>query len=229
MTRRPDSHPAVTPRLPAARLRRWLRAAALATGALSLAAACSDDEPMPPYCQALAELKTGADGCARRLITDDGDTAAVTNRPGGLRPDTTYRVTALYVRTADGVELHGATAIPAPLPRRYAPDAILTDPVRLDALWRGGRYLNMRITMQTEGEPHVLGFIDQGLEEHADGTRTLRITLLHSQHDNALYFPREATLSCPLWPYAGSLRAGTDSVRITIHTFDGPVERTFIY
>lgn len=212
--------------------RHALRAAALAAAmALSwIPVGCDgDDETLPAYCQDLAELETDADGFAGRLVTDAGESLPVTNRKGGLTGDSVYRATVLYTREADGAVLHSATSVLSPFPKGYSEEAVKTDPVELDAIWRGGRYLNLRVTLQSGGLSHRLGFIDRGVTEGEDGTRVLHVELLHDQNGDPLYYPRETILSCPLYPYADRLRTGTDSVSFTLRTFEGTLRRVFPY
>lgn len=211
-------------------LRRKARHAAVAAIAAALPwipVGCNgDDESLPAYCQELAEMATDADGFATTLATDGGDTLAIANRPGGLSRDSLYRVAALYTRQGNGITLHGLTAILSPVARTYPESAVKTDPVQLDAVWRGGRYLNLRLTLQTGGDAHRMAFIDCGIEQADNGTRTCHIELLHDQNGNPLHFPRETIVSCPLYPYADRLRAGRDSVCIRVQTFNGLAQRT---
>jgi len=201
---------------------------ALAVFLCPFATGCEGDNgPLPAYCQELAELETDADGFASRLITDTGEALPVANRKGGLKSDSIYRVTALYTREASAAVLHGATAVLSPVPRTYSESAVKTDPVALSAIWRGGRYLNLRIILQTGGRAHYFGFIDRGITETDRGTRILHVELLHDQNGDPLYYPRETILSCPLYPYADRLRSGTDSVSLHLHTFNGNLQRTF--
>lgn len=212
--------------------RRTLRTATLAAAAALawVAAGCDgDDEPLPAYCQELSEMETDGNGFAARLLTDSGDTLTVENRCGGYQCDTIYRIAPLYTRQGNTATLHGVTRVLSPLPRTYSATAIKTDPVRLDAAWRGGRYLNLRLTLQTGGTGHRMGFIDRGTEQAEDGTHILHVELLHDQNGNPLHFPRETIVSCPLYPYADRMRPGLDSVHISVRTFDGTVSRTFTY
>lgn len=209
-----------------------LRAAALAAAAVLawVAAGCDgEDGPLPAYCQELSEMETDDDGFAARLLTDRGDTLTVGNRCGGFQRDTLYRIAPLYTRQGNTATLHGVTPVLSPFPRTYSAAAIKTDPVSLDATWRGGRYLNLRLTLQSGGTGHRIGLIDRGMEHAGNGTRTLRIELLHDQNGDPLHFPRETIISCPLYPYADRLRPGLDSVRISVRTFDGIEQRTLSF
>lgn len=212
--------------------RHALRAAALAA-AMALhwiPIGCDgDNETLPAYRQELSEMETDGNGFAARLMTDGGDTLAIGNRTGGLASDTIYRIAALYTQQGNNATLHGASAVLSPFARAYPAAAVKTDPVCLDAVWRGGRYLNLRLTLQTGGNAHRMGFIDHGIGEAGNGTRVLRIELLHDQNGDPLHFARETIVSCPLYPYADRLRPGLDSVRISMRIFDGATQRTLLF
>lgn len=195
--------------------------------ALLLPTACSDDDtPIASYHQDLAELLTNSAGYATTLVTDAGDTLAITNADTwrGLTADSVYRVQTLYLLNDGGAELTQAASLFAPRPQRFDTAKIVRDPLTLDAAWRGGRYLNLLVSIKSAGGSHGFAFADLGTDTLASGSRLLRLELVHQQGADPLYYTRQAYLSCPLW--ATDLQAG-DSVEITVNTFDGAVTRRF--
>ena len=74
---------------------------------------------------------------------------------------------------------------------------------------------------------HGFNFIEEGIEENSDGSKTLSITLFHNQNDDYKAFSRNVYLSVPLWAYNGLLHNG-DKVEIRINTFEeGVTSRIF--
>lgn len=195
--------------------------------ALVLPTACSDDNaPIASYHQDLAELLTNSAGYATRLVTDAGDTLAVTNSSAwkGLTADSVYRVQTLYLLSDDGAELTQAGLLVSPLPRCFEENKIVRDPLTLDAAWRGGRYLNLLVSFKSGGGAHGFAFADLGTDTLTTGQHLLHLALVHYQGTDPLYYTRQTYLSCPLWNT--NLQAG-DSVEISVTTFDGVVTRRF--
>lgn len=193
-----------------------------------LVSACADDEAAwPAYRQDLVDLLTDGQGRTAAIVTDAGDTLALTNGAAraGLAPDSVYRVQALFVTSAGGAELLSMAQVVSPYPAAFRETEIKRDPLTLNAVWRGGDYLNLTVTLKTGGGTHAFAFVDRGTTAADDGTRTLRLELYHDQLDDPLYYSRQASLSCPL--RATGLRPGRDSIEITVNTFGGTVHRRF--
>lgn len=192
-------------------------------------AACNEEEPPEAYRQDFSELRTDADGFVQALKPDGDTWKPVLNSIGNLTPDSLYRVTAMYIQRPKGVELYNLSPVLSPFPRPYAPEVMKTDPLSVNAVWSSGRYINLRLMLRTGGGTHYFGFNEEGIDTLPNGFRKLRLTLLHNQNGDATYYSREALLSCPIYDYVGTLRSGTDSVCITLHTFEGRQERTFVF
>lgn len=203
--------------------------AALALGfAATWCTACSDDEaPARAYRQDLAELLTDASGFITRLVLDDGDTLALINAGsrGPLVPDTAYRVAALYELHPAGAELLSYSAVFSPRPVVLTGNLPECDPLSLDALWRGGRYVNFLISFRAGGETHSVAFGDAGITDRPDGSRLLNLELYHSRGTDPAYYKQQVYLSCPLAGYADLLTPGRDSVAVSVLTDEGRVER----
>lgn len=190
---------------------------------------CEDEHYMPAYTQDLAEMTTNVHGMAKMLIFDDGRKMKIVNQLGGLTPDSLYRIRALYVPTEDGVELRGAQLVVAPLTLRMDPLLVKTEPVELKAIWGSPRYVNMLLGVKSGGGSQMIGFIENGIVEMADGIKKLSITLFHDQIDDPLYYTQDVYASCPIYPYAYDLVSGRDSVEMIIHTFKGITRKSFLY
>lgn len=193
-------------------------------------AGCDDEKaPLPAYVEALGELRTDADGRAATFVPDGGDTCTVTNAWTVGTPDSLYRILALYTTEGTSVAIRQWVRVLSPPAYVYPTSVVKTDPLQLVALWRGGRYLNVQAALSTGGGTHYFGFVDEGCTTDAEGRKTLRLRLLHDQNGDASYYTRTVYLSCSLAPYAARLTAGRDSVRFTLHTFDGEQTTTLAY
>ena len=192
--------------------------------------ACEEDEEaLLSYRQDFAELYADGLGIGTRLLRDDGVALDILNRPSGLSRDTIYRVCAMYTEEPQGVRLTNLALILSPCPRRFSEQVVMHHPLALKAVWRGGRYVNLLVALQTSGGSHRFAFVDKGVETTAEGYKVARVELYHDQNGNEAYYTRETYLSCPVWPYAGVLQAGRDSVGLIVHTHDGPQMRRLAY
>lgn len=189
----------------------------------AFAVGCSEDEtPAPSYRQDLAELITDADGYAVRLVPDVGEPLTVINTAavGQLRPDTAYRVLTLYTAEAGQATLQGLTPIVSPLPSAFGGNPVPNAPVRVDAVWRGGRYANLLVTVATSNKGHKFAFADRGVAQFPDGHLLQAVELYHDRNGDGEYYERQVYLSCPLYGF-GQLQAGRDSVELRINTYEG--------
>lgn len=192
---------------------------------------CSDDDSrLPSYHQELCEILTDSKGNATVLRSDDGKEHVITNPLTKLVPDSLYRVLAFITEEKDGVMLRSVSPIASPLPFRYAPSQLHTDPVEVITVWKVDRYLNLRLAVNRSNEtPHTIGFADKGIKKNENGTRTQLLQLHYDSHSDGQYFRYETNISCPLYPLAPVLRKDIDSVRITINTNEGPFVMTTLY
>ena len=195
--------------------------------------ACEDhQQALPAYRQDLAELTTDLTGRAYRLSLDDGSVRKIQNTVSGLVPDTVYRILALYLDAEEGktVTLQGANTVFSPLPvEEDQLEDMKTDPLEVKSLWPCKRYINLLVGIKTGGGQHALGFIDHGLDTTATGTHKLKLELFHDQKGDTQFYTQNAYLSCPIYPYAGSLVEGQDSVELKVNTFKGVITRRFLY
>ncbi|MDO4929769.1 MAG: NigD-like C-terminal domain-containing protein [Bacteroidales bacterium] len=209
-----------------------LRLAALLLVLTAPLVACSDDEEVAKsFRQDLAEIVTDADGVQRYLVRDDGDTLLVTNGAARnvLSPDTVYRVRALYTLNDQGAEVSTLTSVFSPNPVEMTSSVVLRDSLSLDAIWRGGRYVNLLVSYKSGGINHSAAFIDNGIVTSPSGTRLLRLTLYHSNNGDREYYTQQVYMSCPLYNYADQLTSGRDSIEFTVTTYDGTVKHRLPY
>lgn len=200
---------------------------------LLTAISCSDDEKtMAPYVEELACLVTDANGQAVSFISDNGATYGLSNTVSGLRPDSTYRVLALF--TKDTVQhtvwLTDYARVLAPEPAAYKAQAAVYDPVGITSVWKGGGYVNLHLALKaTYSGTHYFGFNLLNTTTSPSGVRTAHVKLIHSQNNDPLYYTREGYLSMPLSKLSQNFSAGTDSVSLAVETFDGEKKYKFAF
>ncbi len=202
-------------------------AALFALAAALFSTACTDDDTAAPaYIQELADVATGTDGMPLRLERDNGETCAVLSCSGvqAMAADTTYRAAVAYTRQNGGVALASLTTFLAPQPKAFPAETLVLDaPVeKVAACWTTGKYLNLKLSLLTANDvTHAFAFHEEQLRTNADGTRTLRLRLLHLQSGDAAYYTRTAYISLPLATLTSRLRQGTDSVSVSVTTPSG--------
>lgn len=192
----------------------------------SLTACGDDDDYAPPYVADLAEIHTTAAGRISQLVRDNGDTYGVSNAAewGALVPDTIYRVYAVYLAPeASGrqVQVLSLSSVFSPFAVSMGEGTLKTDPVALTTIWRGGEYVNLSVSVPTDGGRHALGFADRGITTLSSGGRLLHITLCHDAQATKPNYPAQAYLSLPLRPYAATMTRGADSIEVTVNTTQG--------
>ena len=194
-----------------------------------LVACQSDDEVLPAYRQELAELFTDGEGNASHLLLDDGSLLRVDGRFQTSVADSVFRVQALFTTDGGTATLHSAATVFAALPATYPADRRPADPVAVTAAWQAGRYINLRLRVQTGGGQQLFGFHAHALDTLPDGSLRQRIDLLHSRNDDPAFYSAEVLASVPLWPYREVLRPGRDSVTVVIPTDRGGSCHTYAF
>lgn len=203
--------------------------------------ACKEDEYVyPNVISTFIDVTTDTSGTLQDLITDKGETLQILNREGldGLTPDSTYRTVSIYEpKETDTQEnatalLYSCQLIIAvkPVTANKLPDGIAkTDPLNIQSVWKSGNYLNLILLPMAKEKSHIFHFIEDGITDNEDGSRTLHLTLYHNQNGDYEAFTRKSYLSIPLWAYEGRLAQG-DQVILRINTYEkGFVSYEFTY
>ncbi len=202
--------------------------------------ACGNDDDYiyPNVIMELVDLQTDATGAAAYLITDDGIQWHLQPREGldALVPDTTYRTVSMYSplshvgSSMQEAIIYNAQPVISPIPHpANEVDGIKTDPVTLQSIWRGGRYLNLIVQAKVKNQKHIYGFIENELVKEKDGTQTLHLTLYHDRNNDQEGFDSTLYLSVPLWAYSNVLHKG-DKIVFHLNTYkEGMTNRTFEY
>lgn len=207
---------------------------------LSLGACKEDEYVYPNVISTFIDVTTDADGRLQDLITDKGETLQILNREGlnGLTPDSTYRTVSIYEPKETDTQgnatalLYSCQLIIAvkPVTANKLPDGIAkTDPLNVQSVWKSGNYLNLILLPMAKEKSHIFHFIEDGITNNEDGSRTLHLTLYHNQNGDYEAFTRKSYLSVPLWTYEGRLAQG-DRVILRINTYEkGFVSYEFTY
>lgn len=203
--------------------------------------ACKEDEYVyPNVISTFIDVTTDTSGTLQDLITDKGETLQILNREGldGLTPDSTYRTVSIYEPKETDTQgnatalLYSCQLIIAvkPVTANKLPDGIAkTDPLDIQSVWKSGNYLNLILLPMAKEKSHIFHFIEDGITDNEDGSRTLHLTLYHNQNGDYEAFTRKSYLSIPLWAYEGRLAQG-DQVILRINTNEkGFVSYEFTY
>ena len=184
------------------------------------------------------EAYIGADKNMVSLMTDEGETLPLSQPYTAkwiTRSDTVYRCMLYYnkVREANGqyvAEPISVLEVPCPkvVPLAELETEMKTDPVKFESAWMGknGRYLNLNLIVKTASQEDEevfqrLGIVQDTIITNLDATRTCCLRLYHDQGGVPEYYSANS--------YASILTSQipADSVRISINTYSGVVEKTF--
>ncbi len=198
---------------------------ALLLTACFLTACSNEDDSYPSVVTELVEIRTGSDSVATALLTDDGHCYDIS--PQGIRatsPDTIYRCLCMYLPETDGSEgtatVYQLQTVFSALPRpRENFQSLPADPVKIVSSWTSARYLNLRISILTDGQgTHELAFCEDSITTSASGRSTVHLTLLHLRPEgDAEAYTESSSVSLPIYYYEGS----ADSVLLTVPTYNG--------
>lgn len=215
----------------------WLQAAACVAAVLAGCQTDSYDKGQGAYSlmQAdLCEMSVDGEKRATHFVTDDGEGYDFTVPVAAkwiATADTTYRTLIYYNKVGDGrAQAVALTAIVTMHPVAYWRFTELPqDPIGFESAWisGSGRYLNVGLLMKTgriDGEelPHNVGLAQDTLYVRADGRRTALYRLLHSQNGIPEYYTNRRYVSIRLPEPA------PDTIRLSIRTYEGDIERTLL-
>lgn len=206
------------------------------TGLLLLLCLClagcnnnTDDEYVfPALINEFADLYSDQNGLGTKLITDNGHTYIPQTPIQNLLPEAVYRIIC-------GFELTGDQKDGYPIVRIYQAKNVTllkeqenltkTDPTDVVSVWKGGNYINFRLTPKTQGGTQRWGYRTEQVTTTATG-KTYHLTLCHDQADDPCAY--STTLyACLPFSYL-HLQKG-DSIAITIQTFNATENWRFAY
>lgn len=180
-----------------------------------------------------AEMTIDAQKQGVSFVTDDGD-AYRFSTPYTAKwiqtADTTYRTIIYYNKVENAqAEVIAVSTMPTLIPREHwkmkeQPE----DPVGFESVWlsKSGKYINLGLLLKSgyvdddEGV-HAIGLAQDTVLVNADQTRTAYYRFLHDQGDTPEYYTNRRYISI-LVP-----QERPDTIRLTITTYDGVIERQF--
>ena len=163
-------------------------------------------------------------------ITTDNDEKLIVSQPVTAKwittADSTYRTVAYYNKLGEGkAEIISIGLVPTVIPRDSVKE-VVTDPVTFESMWtsKNKKYLNLSIWLKigntsVEDAHQTIGMLRTAITTADDGRTTTHLTLLHSQGDVPEKYSTQYFLSIP---HDSIL---TDSVRVTIETYSGRMEK----
>lgn len=179
------------------------------------------------------EAHSNSDKAIDRIVTDDGDTFAVSPQPTAswiTTADSTYRAILYYNKVDNGnVEPVSLSQVPVVTIRAARDFKVMkTDPVAFESSWmsKNGKYLNVGFYLkigQSEQDSlvHSIGMACNEVRTNADGTSTSYIQLFHDQGGVPEYYSSKYYISMACSQFE------TDSVCMVINTYKGEVSHRF--
>lgn len=182
------------------------------------------------------EAYVNKDGKVESVTTDDEELLLLKDKQTAkwiTTPDSTYRCILYYnkVKDANGQPLADVLSlgqVPCPVitPLSDLDKEFRSDPVKFESIWmsKSGKYLNMSLQLMTgltddTTAVQKLAFVSDTLMVHSDHSRTLFLRLYHDQGGVPEYYSTQAYVSIP------TNTIDADSVRISINTYKGMVEK----
>ena len=169
--------------------------------AVAFASCSEDDDYAAAYCMDFVEAACNADGFVTQIYLDDGQSYMA---KGYYRVDSKneiIRALCVYVVEKEGIArlVQVSKILTAPVVNRTREEA-KRDPLYVESVWVGGKYLNFRLRLPTgpAGKQHVLGVALVGIDEKDGEGRTAELYLLHEQGGDDAYYYRDAYLSCDI-------------------------------
>ena len=189
-----------------------------------------------PYSQMqgdFAELTVNSQKQGVSFLTDEGEEFTLTSPATSSwiqRPDTVYRAIVYFNKVASGMAeavAMGQMGVLRPVEHwRFKEQP--QDPLGVESVWltRNGKYINMGLLLKngrvedSEGV-HAMALCRDTVLLNPDQTRTAYYRLLHSQGDAPEYYTNRRYVSI-LLP-----QDRPDSVRLSIRTYNGTLEKQF--
>ena len=190
-----------------------------------------------------AEAKVNASRHIVSITTDDGDQLPLAEPYTAkwiTTADTLYRCMLYYNKVENDqgspmADMISIAQVPCPtiVPLSEFDKEMRTDPVKFESSWmsKSGKYLNVSLQVKTgvtddTAAVQSLALICDTIMAYptlvpGDTVRTTHLRLHHDQGNVPEYYSTQVYLSIPV------PALGTDSVRISINTYDGIIEKRF--
>lgn len=185
-----------------------------------------DDSVYPNVLTDFMDLYTNGESTVDRIHPDASSSPlTLLNRLSGegLQPDTTYRAVGMYRLPDEKGEtaVYSVTLIYAEPPfKPHEGMKVVTDPLYLESVSRGGNYLNIVVQPMMQTKPHSYAFVEDSVV-NINGHKMLYLTLAHNQNGDRESFPRRVYLSAPLKSYGFT---DGDSISLRVNVYDKGVK-----
>lgn len=188
--------------------------------------ACNEDENKyiyPPIISELVEVHTNNQGECSHLLTDQGTWLTIRNRitmTDSLTKDSVYRCSCRYTLHPDNPNeavIYSLRQIPSFHPiAAHSISEIKSDPLSLQSVWIGGKYLNLALLVKSQKENHSYKVVEDSLKVFMQGGKTLHLRLYHDAGKDVEAYTQIVYLSVPLYHYLPILQKG-DTIAIGIN------------
>lgn len=198
---------------------------------LCLSCAQTDEETAyPSLITEFAELYADSEGTLYQIRPDRKPTYYLANPLPGYHPHTEYRAACTYSfpeTDSTAVLLYGLERV---VVMRDSTGAEYpgTDPLQVVSIWDGGAFINLHLSVKTQGGTHYLGYRLDSVRTDATQRRSAYLTLYHNQNRDPLSYSQKLYGSLPKSSLDSVIGPG-DSIYVRIHTFTGIRTWTFSY
>ena len=177
----------------------------------------------------LVEAHVGSDKQVEYVVTDQDEQLTfqkVLTAKWIEKNDTIYRAMLYYNKVATGkADVISFNRVGVLIPRDSIKGGMKTDPLHLESAWlsKTRKYLNLRLrlmmgTTEDEDAIHTIGLLR---DTTASTSSNSHMTLYHDQSTIPEYYSTTTYASIPL------SQLTTDTLTLTINTYNGPVVRSF--
>lgn len=213
-------------------LRTMLPSALAVLPSMLLCSCTTESEPYPNLLTEFADIRSNHAGRLTDFTLDSGTCYTISNTNIALhRPDTVYRAVVGYVPGARIAAGHACATLYSLASARVLADSTavcLHDPMDVLAMWASGPYINMQLTVRSQGGMHYMGYaVDACDEAGTDGRMHSRhrLSLHHRQGTDPMSY--SATYYCSISPASLPSYHPGDTVTVSVHTFAGWKEWNF--
>lgn len=187
-----------------------------------VATSCSDDDDKyPSVITELVDATTDKNGVISTLVNDKGKVLYLSDELNTGKPDSTYRLKAIYeyVTESDAtIKAYGLTNVLKlyPVQSIYLND-LTRNPVKVESVWYAGKYINMYLGVLTsESQSHIYAVTSDSTTIN-EGKKTLHLSLAHIRTSNEEYYTNKFYASI----YVNDLISLYDSISLDIKTYSG--------
>ncbi|MCD8304977.1 MAG: hypothetical protein LUC86_09185 [Prevotellaceae bacterium] len=164
---------------------------------LLLASCSDDDDTYPSIVTEMADGLTNSNGTLTTIITDNDEQYSLTNPQAGLYPNALYRLLCGYTVQGQAATLYTLEGVYI---LRDSTSVAQRDPLTIVSAWQTSRYINLHLSVKTQGGTHSLGYVtDSIVGSHA------YLSLHHRQGQDPEAYSTDIYASIPLDSIEGSL------------------------